>query len=145
MIVPEKEIAEVLAGIPLFADMPPKALRHLAQDLDERAVSSGTEVIRAERGSGWFFVIAEGRAIVRRDGETVRTLHAGDFFGEMAIIDGDPRSASVFADGDMRCLAMAPWAFRSFIEAHPEVAWPLLKTLVQRLRAVEARSGAALE
>lgn len=145
MMLPADEIAELLAGVPLLAGLPAKARKRLARDMDERFVTSGTELIRAERGSGWFFILAEGRAIVRRDGETVRTLEAGDHFGEMAIIDGDGRSATVIADGDARCLAMAPWAFRSFVETHPEVAWPLMETLVQRLRAAEARSGASHE
>jgi CRP/FNR family transcriptional regulator len=72
----------------------------------------------------------------------VRTsLGAGDSFGEMALIDEGPRTATVVAATDLRCLALSPWDFRPFVEEHPKVAWSMLQTLARRLRELEAQAG----
>jgi len=72
-------------------------------------------------------------------GETRRSLGPGDWFGEIALIDQGPRSASVVAATELRCQGMSAWEFRPFVQNHPEVAWPLLQALVGRLREAEAR------
>jgi CRP/FNR family transcriptional regulator len=73
----------------------------------------------------------------------VRTLGPGDYFGEIALIDEGPRSATVTAATDMRCRGMAAWEFRPFVVEHPEVAWTILQTLAARLREVETRQAPA--
>ena len=71
-------------------------------------------------------------------GEIVRTLGPGDHFGEIALLDDGPRSATVTASTDLRCRGMAAWEFRPFVQEHPEVAWTMLETLAARLREAEA-------
>jgi CRP-like cAMP-binding protein len=99
------------------------------------------EVITTEGRSGvGFFLIEDGNATVSLRGEIVRTLGPGDHFGEIALIDEGPRSATVTASTDLRCRGLAAWEFKSFVQEHPEVAWPLLETLASRLRDAEERS-----
>ena len=61
-----------------------------------------------------------------------------EHFGEIALIDSGPRSATIIAGTDLRCRGMSAWEFRPFVEEHPEVAWALLETLVSRLREAHA-------
>ena len=132
------DVEETLARVPLFAGVKPKELKKLGKRMQERNFSEG-DTITAEGESGLgFFVIEDGNATVSRDGNIVRNLGPGEFFGEVALIDSGPRSATVVATTDLRCRGMTAWEFRPFVEEHPEVAWALLETLVGRLRAAES-------
>ena len=84
-------------------------------------------------------MILEGNANVTQGGEDRGKLRPGDYFGEMALIDGDDRAASVVADGELRCALMSMWNFRAFVKEHPEVAWSLLTALVKRVRQGQSR------
>src|SRR5581483_6659957 len=131
------EVEETLGRVPLFAGVKPKDLKKLGKRMTERTFSAGDQItIEGQSGLG-FFVIEEGNATVSRSGETVVTLGPGDHFGEVALIDSGPRSATVVADTELRCRGMSAWEFRPFVEEHPEVAWALLETLVGRLREAE--------
>jgi CRP/FNR family transcriptional regulator len=72
----------------------------------------------------------------------VGTLGPGDYFGEIALIDNGPRSATIVATTDLRCRGMTAWEFRPFVQEHPEMAWHLLESLVARLREAEERAEA---
>ena len=110
--------------------------------MSERTFSEGS-VIATEGQSGvGFFLIEEGNASVSIGGEQIRTLVPGDYFGEIALIDDGPRTATVVAATDLRCRAMSAWEFRPFVQDHPEVAWPLLVTLASRLREAGGRGRA---
>ena len=73
------------------------------------------------------------------DGELKRTIGPRDCFGEMALIDEGPRSATIVAATDLRCLALSAWEFKPFVEEHPPIAWALLATLAERLRCAPGR------
>jgi len=129
---------ETLGRVPLFSGVKTKDLKKLGKRMQERGFSEGdTITMEGETGLG-FFVIEEGNATVSRNGRIVRSLGPGDFFGEIALIDKGPRSATVVASTDMRCRGMTAWEFKPFVEEHPDVAWGLMETLVERLRAAEA-------
>jgi CRP-like cAMP-binding protein len=133
------DVAQSLKGVPLFSGVRDRELKRLANVMRESRFNEG-EVIATEGRSGiGFFLIEEGNASVSLHGEIIRTLGPGDHFGEIALIDEGPRSASVTASTDLRCRGMAAWEFRSFVQEHPEVAWPLLQTLASRLREAEDR------
>src|SRR3954451_4483312 len=133
------DVAKTLGDVPLFQGVKPKDLKKLAARMQERSFGEG-DTITAEGKSGvGFFVIEHGNATVSIDGDIVRTLGPGEFFGEIALIDSGPRSATVVATTDLRCQGITAWEFRPFIEEHPEVAWPLLETLASRLRDAERR------
>jgi CRP-like cAMP-binding protein len=131
--------ADSLKQVPLFAELSKRDLRQLADAMHERTFEAGRQVTaEGESGLG-FFVVADGTATVSVDGQPRRTLGPGDYFGEMAIIDGRARSAQVSAESDLTCYGMTAWNFRPFLKDHPDLVWALLQTLVARLREAEAR------
>jgi CRP/FNR family cyclic AMP-dependent transcriptional regulator len=136
-------MVESLRAIPLFADLSTRDLKRLAASMTEMSFEPGQAVVAQGTGGVGFFVILDGRARVTQDGEERSMLGAGDYFGEMALIDGDDRAASVHAEGDLRCAAMTTWNFRPFVKEHPDVAWALLTALVKRVRETQARHTVA--
>ena len=108
--------------------------------MTERGFNEGDEITREGESGIGFFVIEHGNATVSVGGNIVRTLGPGEHFGEIALIDSGPRSATIVAGTDLRCRGLAAWEFKSFVQEHPEVAWPLLETLASRLRDAEERS-----
>ena len=134
----DKDLVSTLKRVPLFSGLSDKDLKRLANSLSERTFPAGHEIAIEGREGVGFFVIESGEVSVSRGGEHIRKLGAGDYFGELAVIDQRPRSATVVADSEVQCRGMTSWAFRPFVEAHGEVAWPLLETLVARLREAEA-------
>jgi len=133
------DLVETLNRVPLFAGVKSKELKRLAKGMAERTFSEGEKITTEGESGVGFFVIEDGNATVSRRGEVVRTLGPGDHFGEIALIDMGPRSATVVATTDLRCRGMTSWEFRPFVQSHPEVAWPLLENLVGRLRDAEER------
>jgi CRP/FNR family transcriptional regulator len=133
------DVHKRLSEVPLFAGVGRRELKRLAAQMSERTFPEG-HVIASEGEPGvGFFLIEDGNATVTVGGETRRNLGPGDWFGEIALIDQGPRSASVVAATELRCQGMSAWEFRPFVQNHPEVAWPLLQALVGRLREAEAR------
>jgi CRP-like cAMP-binding protein len=125
---------EVLKRVPLFSSLSQGQLKRLARDFREREIKSGTRVMREGEGSGIsFFVIVDGTATVSLDGAQVRQLGPGDHFGELGLISKRVRSATVTADGPMRCLAIRFWDFRQFAKENPDVIWKLLQYVVELL------------
>ena len=135
----DKDLVSTLRTVPLFSGLSDKDVKRLANSLAERTFPAGHEIaVEGKEGVG-FFVIESGEVSVSRGGEHIRKLGPGDYFGEMAVIDQGPRSASVVAESEVRCRGMTAWSFRPFVESHGEVAWPLLEALVKRLREAEVR------
>jgi CRP-like cAMP-binding protein len=133
--------AESLRQVPLFAELSDRDLQQLAAAMHERTFPAGRQVTtEGENGLG-FFVVADGTAAVTVDGVARRTLGPGEYFGEMAIIDGGVRSAQVSAETDLTCYGMTAWNFRPFLKDHPDLVWALLQTLVSRLRDADRRQG----
>jgi CRP/FNR family transcriptional regulator, cyclic AMP receptor protein len=135
------DVVESLKGVPLFAGVGDRALKRLANVLRESRFNEGEAITTEGRSGIGFFLIEDGNASVSLHGEIIRTLAPGDHFGEIALIDEGPRSATVTATTDLRCRGMASWEFRAFVQEHPEVAWPLLQTLASRLREAEDRGA----
>jgi CRP/FNR family transcriptional regulator len=133
------DVHKRLSQVPLFSGVGRRELKRLAAQMSERTFPEG-HVIASEGEPGvGFFLIEDGNATVIVGGETRRSLGPGDWFGEIALIDQGPRSASVIATTELRCQGMSAWEFRPFVQNHPEVAWPLLQALVGRLRESEGR------
>lgn len=134
------DVVQSLKNVPLFAGVRDKELKRLANVMRESRFNEGDAITTEGRSGIGFFLIQDGEASVAVGGSIVRTLGPGDHFGEIALIDEGPRSATVTASTDLRCRGMAAWEFRSFVQEHPEVAWPLLQTLASRLREAEDRA-----
>jgi CRP/FNR family transcriptional regulator len=133
---------DALRTVPLLTPLDDKQLKRLAGDFKERRVEAGGEIMSAGRGGVAFFILLEGEAAVTVDGHERRRLKAGDYVGEIAMIDPDaPRSATVTAITDVRLAHLSAWDFRPFVVENPEVAWDLLRTLAKRLREAEQRAA----
>src|SRR3954447_7506901 len=137
--VPVADVVERLWGGSLFQGVKPKALKKLAGRMQERTFSEGDAITTEGKSGVGFFVIEDGNATVSINQKIVRTLGPGEYFGEIALIDSGPRSATIVATTDLRCQGLTAWEFRPFIEEHPEVAWQMLETLASRLREAEQR------
>jgi CRP/FNR family cyclic AMP-dependent transcriptional regulator len=133
------DVVGSLNRVPLFSGVGKRELERLSKLMRERTFAEGDTVTAEGRSGVGFFLIEDGNATVRVKGEIVRTLEPGDYFGEIALIDEGPRSVTSVATTDLRCRGLAVWEFRSFVQEHPEVAWPLLQTLAARLREAEGR------
>ena len=130
---------ELLRRVPLFADLERRELESIAQSLKERTFPAG-QVIATEGQHGvGFFVIEEGTASVSIGGEERGRLGPGDYFGEIALIAGGDRTATVKADTELRCLGMTFWEFRPLVEENGRIAWKLLQTMAGRLSGGERR------
>ena len=130
---------ELLKNVPLFRNVPDKQLKQLAEEMVERRFTEGQALTGEGRGGVGFFVLGEGTANVTVDGEDRRTLGPGDYFGEIALIDGGLRTATITATSDGVAWGLTPWQFRPLVETHAEIAWPLLEAMAARTRELEQR------
>lgn len=126
--------AETLKGVALFAGLSQRQLRKLAERFRERSFAAGTAIVEQGTMSGiGFFVVADGQASVTVDGREVGTLGPGDHFGELALIAERERTATVTAATRVDCLEIPTWDFREFVQGDPDVAWKLLRHVVETL------------
>lgn len=134
----QKEIVESLATVPLFAGASKKELRAVAAGMKEVAHDAGDVLVKEGESGVGFFLIAEGTARVVVGGRTRRRLGEGEFFGEIAVLDGGPRSATVIADTPMRMLGITPWVFKGLLRQYPSLAMKMLEVVASRLRAASS-------
>jgi CRP/FNR family cyclic AMP-dependent transcriptional regulator len=136
----DKEMLQRLRSVPLFAGMSDRELKDVINQT--RIVQhDGGEIVEEGRGGAGFHLILDGTVTVLQGGGVRRTLGPGDYFGEISLIDGKPRSATVRPDGKVRTLSLVAWSFAPLLESHPTMARAMLLGLCQHLRAAEARSG----
>lgn len=128
-----------LARQPVFARCSEKELEAVAGMGTPIAVEPGYVLTREGRRGHEFFVITEGRAACSIGGQQVSTLEAGDFFGEVALLDGGRRSATVVAETAMKVIVLDSREFSEMIRDVPSAARQIMVTLAQRLRAAETR------
>ena len=131
----------VIADVDLFRDLSKAQLKRLAGAAREVLHPPGKAVATEGGGALAFHLIIEGSASVSRDGRELRTLGPGDYFGEISMIDGRPRSATVTAREPLKVMAIPHQDFEGVLDQDPEVARRLLKTLCARLREAEARAS----
>jgi CRP/FNR family cyclic AMP-dependent transcriptional regulator len=132
------EKLDLLARVPLFARMGKRELERLSQLTDE--VEIGLDRVLAEQGETGheFFIVLDGRLIVLDGREPIATLGPGDFFGEIALLDGRPRTATVRAEGITRLLVIGHREFHALMDEFPTVRAAVLQAVADRLRRVEA-------
>ena len=137
-------LADDLARIPLFGDLNKRQLRKLAGGFKEVNAGPGTTLVREGQNSGvGFFVVAEGTATVSVGGKTVASIGPGDYFGELAMITKQARTATVTAETPLRCLTIRFWDFRQFVKENPDVSWKLLENLAGLVAEDLSRRGQA--
>jgi CRP/FNR family transcriptional regulator, cyclic AMP receptor protein len=129
---------DVLTKVPLFADLDGKAAKKIASLFKERSFTSG-EVIAEEGKHGiGFFIIESGTATISIHGDQVATFGPGQYFGEIALIDDGPRTATVTAESDLNCYVLIAWDFRPLVKSDATLAWGLLEGLARMLRAAQS-------
>ncbi len=130
---------DLLRKVPLFSGLDDGELESLADEFNERRFSAGDSIALEGEGGLMFFVVESGEANVEVQGKAVGKLAAGDHFGEIALIDRRPRTATVTAVSDLKTYGLPVFVFRPFVEARPQVAWKLLEAMADRLAAAESR------
>jgi CRP/FNR family cyclic AMP-dependent transcriptional regulator len=128
------EATEALRQVPLFQGMSDKALARVAEIAKEVSHPAGKTVLEEDRSAVGFHLILSGEAEALQDGQVMSTMGPGDYFGEMSLIDGKPRSASVIAKGDLRTLSIPAWNFDRLLDENPDIMRALLVVLSQRIR-----------
>ena len=126
--------SETLVQVPLFSDLTAADRDAVARLFTERVFAAGETVTKEGSEAAAFYVIDSGTATVTVHGEFRRTLGPGDYFGEIALIDGGARSATVTADHRLVCQGITLWDFRPLVQGNPVIAWTLLRTLARLLR-----------
>jgi CRP/FNR family cyclic AMP-dependent transcriptional regulator len=134
-----KPSPDLLRNVRLFSGLDEKELESLADEFNERRFAAGDKIALEGEGGLMFFVVESGEATVEIHGEEVGTLGPGAAFGEIALIDRRPRTATVTAVSDLRTYGLPVFVFRPYVEARPELAWKLLESMADRLAAAEAR------
>lgn len=129
--------ADHLASIPLFSACSKRDLQQIARVADELRVPAGTELTTEGSVGREAFVIIDGGCEVERAGLRLAVLGTGDHFGEMALLDGGPRTATVTATTDSRLLVLSKPAFNGVLDEVPTLAHKLLISLARRLRSSE--------
>jgi CRP-like cAMP-binding protein len=129
-----------LKSIWLFSGCSGSELRKIRSSLDSVAVPAGKVLVEEGRIGQEFFIIVVGTAKVTRNGRKVATLGPGSHFGELALLDRRPRSASVISETDMDVLVMSQRQFNGLLESVPTIARKMLSALATRLREADAKA-----
>ena len=124
----------LLERTPVFSSLPREILAAITAEGVERTFELGEFVVREGDAGEELFVILEGEARVERNGSTLATFGAGEFFGEIAVFDGRSRSADVVAASPLRALAISRDVLREALTREPRAAWAMLETLAARFR-----------
>ncbi len=130
---------ESLRRVPLFADLGTRDLQQIARLFKARRFSEGQTVIKEGSGGAAFFVIESGEATVFVNSRKKASLKAGDYFGEVALIDAGTRTATITAANELVCWGLTYWDFRPLVQANGRIGWKLLQGMAALLRA--AREG----
>lgn len=128
---------ESLRAVPMFSGCAPHSLGNIADLAQEAAFAAGDYVVRQGQVGTGFYLIVTGGADVLRAGKALAHLGPGDSFGELALLDHEPRVAHVRATEPTTVLALASWDFMKLLESDAAIAVGLLKQMARRLRAVE--------
>ena len=132
----QHDVPAKLANVPIFSGCSKRELAVIARAAKEVSHREGTVIAReGERGIG-LFLILEGRCTVSIGGKAKAKLGPGDFFGEVALLDGGPRTATVTATSPVRLAGITGWVFRGLLMEHPSIALKTLEAVAGRLRSV---------
>jgi CRP-like cAMP-binding protein len=124
---------EAIKRVPLFANCSKRELARVASIFDEVELPEGKELIREGERGREFFVLLDGSVDVRQGKRKLRTMNAGDSFGEIALIAGTPRTATVTANSRVRVLVVTDRAFKALLESVPKIQLKVLQSLAERL------------
>lgn len=132
------DMLATLRSVPLFSSLSDKDLRAILEISKEVSMEPGHRIVEQDGSAIGFHLILEGEADIEISGRHVSTFGPGDYFGEVSLIDGKPRTATVTTKTAMRTLVIPSWSFNTVLDRYPSISKELLLMLCARLRAVEA-------
>jgi CRP/FNR family cyclic AMP-dependent transcriptional regulator len=126
------------AAIPLLAVLTPKVRAEVLENAVRRTFAPGETVVREGDSALHLYIVASGHArIERAEQDYEGRLGPGDYFGELALIEEHDRTATVIAEDELTCFLVPAWEFRALLREHPEMAVPMLHTLIGRMHRRE--------
>jgi CRP-like cAMP-binding protein len=132
-----RRVPDILAQVPLFAGLSKRHLKGLAALAGQERVDQGTAIAEEGEAGDSFYVVLTGQAKVVRRGRTIAHLMPGDWFGEISLIDGGPRTASVITETPVEVMTLSREPFESMIQREPTIVLKMLEELARRLRNAE--------
>jgi CRP/FNR family cyclic AMP-dependent transcriptional regulator len=138
-VTDKKTLVEMLGRNRLFDELTKKEVGAVVDYSTEVNHPKGQMIVIEDRSGVGFHLILDGTATVTVKGRKVRSLGPGESFGDIAVIDGGPRSASVTAETELRTLSLPPWEFKPLVLEHPKLSYKLLLKLCALLREAEKR------
>ncbi len=132
------ELTDRIKSVPLFSAFSDKELQRVAAIAKEVTFPPGKEIAKQGESGIGFHMIVSGEASVSVDGKEHAALGPGVYFGEMSLLDGGPRSATVMATSELKTVSLTSWDFNALLDEYPELARKLLIQLCKRLRSVES-------
>jgi len=136
----KRELIEVLGAVDLFAHCSRSELKTVTRHVETVRLEPEVELTRQGDVGDCFYVILEGRACVSVDGQTVDTLGPGQYFGELALLDGEPRSATVTSETEIEVAVLGRRMFRTLLREFPDLAVQLPAGLASALRRARGQA-----
>ncbi|OGO58714.1 MAG: hypothetical protein A2Z32_13505 [Chloroflexi bacterium RBG_16_69_14] len=134
------EKLDLLERVPLFSGVSREGLEELGAIADEIDVPAGKVLTHEGHHEGYFFVVVSGTVRIERGGRMINTIGAGDFLGEIALLDGGPRTATATTETPCRLLSMTHQMFHELLDTSPPIRTAVLEAVGQRLRAMDEES-----
>lgn len=135
MPMTKKDKVNLLRRVELFSGVSARSLSLVADRAVDITFAPGDFIVRQGQVGTGFYLVVSGRVRVERGGEVLAQLSAGEFFGELSVLDQMPRTAHVIADEPTVCLALPSWDFTKLLEQNPKITLSVLRVVARRLRA----------
>ena len=135
------DAVDLLSSLSLFADLGGPQLEGISHIFEEASFAPGQRILRQGITGSNFYVVVDGEATVKIDGEERASIGRGDFFGEMSLLLGSPPTADVTAKTPLRCLVLAGPNLQAFLDKHPTVMYRMLVAMARRLRTANQHPG----
>ncbi len=129
---------ELLRRVPLFSEMGERELEEIARIAEEMDAPAGKALTHEGRHEGYFFIIVSGSVRIERAGQTINTIHDGDFLGEIALLDGGPRTATATTETPSQLIVMTHQRFEQLLDRSPSIRAAVLEEVGRRLRGLDA-------
>jgi CRP-like cAMP-binding protein len=135
------DLAGTLANVPLFEGLDRKTIRQLAEHAKPRTYAPGERIVAEDAPASAFYVVLRGKVKVERGHDNplqwIGELGPGDFFGEMALLEEHPRTATVTAVDETDCVLFVAWEFTAMLKEYPRIALPILMEILGRIHRRE--------
>ncbi len=141
MLFKKSDQLAALRGVPLFSSMSERDLKAVLAGCREELYSDGQAIVREGQPGGPFFLLIEGQAKLAIGGKVKKTFGPGSYFGEIAMIDKGPRTATITASGNVKALAIASWDFLALCEQDFKIAQKVMMGLAAQVRSLDKSAG----